>query len=170
MPYIFVGEIMNSDLIYPDEVPEDAVDSETAADELGLSYPKLMRLVRAGYVTPASWTGRPRTPVWWTEKDLLRAEIANKLVELDARHEDIPMLLDRFWGYFEAGYYPMWIGELERLKTGKRFMGYLCIYHKDGAKITGRERTVEIGGEIARQMEVYSLPFEWVRRKPRGKR
>ncbi|MCW5830671.1 MAG: hypothetical protein KIT79_15295 [Deltaproteobacteria bacterium] len=149
---------------------ETLLDSETVSRILDISYPKLMRLVRAGYVQPATWTGKPRTPVWWTRNDIRRAEIANKLVEIGARHEDIPMLLDRFWGYFESGYLPMWVGELGKPKTGEPFMGYLCIYHEGGMTITGKEKTIKIDGEVARQMEVYSLPFEWVRRKRRGKR
>lgn len=148
----------------PIQPPPDTIDSEAAAEQTGISYPRLMRFLRNGYVKPQGYTGKPRSPAWWTDDDMHKAEIADMLLELRVDPADIPGVISKYWGFWSAGYLPMWAYEMRHPKTGKPYMGYIAVYHEDGARLTGKEKTIEANGEKGYQMQVYALPYEWTRK------
>lgn len=148
--------------------PPGTLDSEAAAKALGLSYDKLMRLVRAGYVRPAGYTGSPRTPGFWSKEDLVRAETANRLTRLDLTGEQINYLLNNFDALFQEGFRPSNI--MHRLAPdGKTWARDLALTHPARDRVIHKEKigeaTVEVVEQIQLPLEVFN-PVRWDWSKP----
>lgn len=119
--------------------PPGTLDSEAAAKALGLSYDKLMRLVRAGYVRPTGYTGRPRTPAWWSKNDIARAETAVDLARLDLTDHQIVEILDTYKSIFDDGYRPTGTIMHKLTKDGKTWARNLCLWHPERDLVTGKK-------------------------------
>ncbi len=137
--------------------PAGTLDSTAAAGNLGISYDKLMRLVRAGYVRPAGYTGSPRTPAWWTKDDLIRADVANDLARLDLTDDQIIYILDTYKSLFDEGHRPTGTIIHKLTADGKTWGRNLCLWHPERDVVT--EKEMHRGFEIEK-IEYFSVPID----------
>lgn len=142
--------------------PPGTLDSEAAAKRLGLSYDKLMRLVRAGYVRPAGYTGSPRTPGFWSKEDLVRAETANRLSRLDLTDEQIKYLLSNFDVLFQEGYRPDSI--MHRLvPDGKTCGRSLALSYPGRDRVVHKEKVGRVTVEVIEHRQIPIDAFKPIR-------
>ncbi len=91
--------------------PLKTLTSQQAARRVGVSYPMLMRWVRAGLIKPPGYAGRQWAAVEWTEREIEQAWLVLSLKNLGLSAGEILRFFDEHGELFEAGYKPFWIAQ-----------------------------------------------------------
>ncbi len=101
--------------------PLKTLTSQQAARRVGVSYPMLMRWVRAGLIKPPGYAGRQWAAVEWTEREIERARLVLSLKNLGLPARVIAGVFEAYGDLFDAGYKPFWIAE--KMNTQGKRMG-----------------------------------------------
>ncbi|MEW6775619.1 MAG: MerR family transcriptional regulator [Bdellovibrionota bacterium] len=139
--------------------------SEEVAEKLKISYPTLMRLLRAGLVSPAGYSGNRRTPVFWTPYDVERARLAHKLRDLGLEDKWTKQVLDNYWEVFERGFEPTWI--VNRYDSEGNVVGRALSLHHPGREREGKTIMEFENGASVSVAPGYFLTFETFPPRPR---